>query len=412
MSEPTSIAAERKYDLYSQTTKDNPYPVFAQMRRENPVYSQLGLDGKTKIWFVTRYEDVQYILHHDELFMRDANNVLPAEKTYQPNPLEALMFNHMLNKDGEDHRRLRALVSQAFTPSRVRDMRPRVQAIADELIAAVQSKGQMDLIADYAFQLPTIVISEMLGIPTQDREHFKRWTEATIAPALTPEAQAKAGALIQEFAAYLGELFATRRVAPQNDLISALLQAEEAGNQLTESELYSTVVLLIIAGHETTVNLIGNSILALMRFPEALFTLQQHPEQMAGALDEFLRYESPVERSFSRWANKDTELGGQQIKQGDLVMGILGAANHDPEKFPNPEVLDLSRDAKRQLAFGHGMHFCLGMPLARLEGEIALNSLLQNLPNLRLGMLEEVLTWRTIPMFRGVKQIPVVWDNP
>jgi cytochrome P450 len=412
MSEPTSIAAERKYDLYSQSTKDNPYPVFAQMRRENPVYSQLGLDGKTKIWFVTRHEDVQYILHHDEIFVRDAKNALPADKVPQPSQLETLMFNHMLNKDGDEHRRLRTLVSQAFTPSRVRDLRPRVQGISDELIAAVKSKGQMDLIADYAFQLPTIVISEMLGVPTEDREHFKQWTEATIAPAFTPEAQARAGALIQEFAAYLGELFAKRRTTPQNDLISALLQAEEAGNQLSESELYSTVVLLIIAGHETTVNLIGNSILALMRFPDVRATLQQHPEQMAGALDEFLRYESPVERSFSRWAAKDTELGGQHIKQGDLVMGILGAANHDPEKFPNPEVLDLSRDAKRQLAFGHGMHYCLGMPLARLEGEIALNSLLQNLPNLHLRIPEEELTWRTLPMFRGVKQIPVIWDNP
>ncbi len=321
------------------------------------------------------------------------------------------MFNHMLNKDGDEHRRLRTLVSLAFTPSRVRDLRSRVQAIADDLIKAVKAKGQMDLIADYAFQLPTIVISEMLGIPTQDREHFKQWTEATIAPALTPEAQAKAGALIQEFAAYLGELFATRRKQPQNDLISALLQAEEAGNQLSESELYSTVVLLIIAGHETTVNLIGNSVLALLRFPEARATLQQHPEKMAGALDELLRYDSPVERSFSRWAATDTELGGQQIQQGDLVMGILGAANHDPEKFPNPEVLDLSRDAKRQLAFGHGMHFCLGAPLARLEGEIALNSLLQNLPNLRLGIREEELTWRTFPMFRGLNQFPVVWDT-
>ncbi len=410
MSELTSIAAERKYDLYSQTTKDNPYPVFAQMRLENPVYSQLGLDGKTKIWFVTRFEDVQTILHKDTLFVRDAKNALPAEKVPQPSPLEALMFSHMLNKDGDEHRRLRTLVSLAFTPSRVRDLRPRVQAISDDLIATVKAKGRMDLMADFAFQLPTIVISEMLGVPAQDREHFKQWSEAVMTPAFTPEAQAKAGALIQEFAIYLGELFAARRLAPQNDLISALLQAEEAGNQLSESELYSTVVLLIIAGHETTVNLIGNSILALMRFPDARAELQQNPEKMAGALDEFLRYDSPVERSFSRWAAKDTELSGHQIKQGDLVMGILAAANHDPEKFPNPEVLDLSRDAKRQLAFGHGMHFCLGMPLARLEGEIALNSLLQNLPNLRLGVPEEALTWRTIPMFRSLNQFPVVWD--
>ena len=322
------------------------------------------------------------------------------------------MFNHMLNKDGEEHRRLRTLVSLAFTPSRVREMRPRVQAIADDLIMAVKSKGQMDLIADYAFQLPTIVISEMLGVPAQDREHFKKWSEAVLTPAFTPEAQAKAGTLIQEFAVYLQNLFAARRLNPQNDLISAMIQAEEAGVQLSESDLISTTVLLIIAGHETTVNLIGNSVLALLKFPSTRATLQQHPEQMAGALDEFLRYDSPVERSFSRWAATDTELGGHQIRKGDLVMGILAAANHDPEKFANPEVLDLSRDAKRQLAFGHGMHFCLGMPLARLEGEIALNSLLQNLPNLRLGVLESELNWRTVPMFRGLNQFPVIWDLP
>ncbi|MDX2008184.1 MAG: cytochrome P450 [Meiothermus sp.] len=410
MSEPTSIAADRKYDLYSQATKNDPYAVFARMRREDPVFSQLGLDGKVRIWFVTRYEDVQTVLHQDGLFVRDPRNALPADKVPQRSPTEELLFNHMLNKDGDEHRRLRTLVSQAFTPNRVRDLRPRVEAIARDLIAAVKPQGQMDLIGDYAFHLPTIVISEMLGIPSQDRENFKKWSEAVISPALTPEAQARAAQLVGEFVAYLRELFALRRSSPQDDLVSALLQAHQTGDQLSESELFSTTVLLIIAGHETTVNLIGNAVLALMRFPEARAALQQHPEQMAGALDEFLRYDSPVERSFSRWAARDTELGGQQIRRGDLVMGILGAANHDPEKFADPQTLDLSRNARRQLAFGHGMHYCLGAPLARLEGEIALNALLQNLPNLRLGVPEDQLTWRTQPMFRGLRHFPLVWD--
>lgn len=410
MSEPTSIAADRKYDLYSQATKNDPYAVFARMRRDDPVFSQLGLDGKVKIWFVTRYEDVQTVLHQDELFVRDPRNALPADKVPQRSPTEELLFNHMLNKDRDEHRRLRTLVSQAFTPNRVRNLRPRVEAIARDLIETVKPQGQMDLIGDYAFHLPTIVISEMLGIPSQDRENFKKWSEAVISPALTPEAQARAAQLMGEFIAYLRELFDLRRSSPQDDLVSALLQAHQTGDQLSESELFSTTVLLIIAGHETTVNLIGNAVLALMRFPEARAALQQHPEQMAGALDEFLRYDSPVERSFSRWVARDTELGGQQIRQGDLVMGILGAANHDPEKFADPQTLDLSRNARRQLAFGHGMHYCLGAPLARLEGEIALNALLQNLPNLRLGIPEDQLTWRTQPMFRGLRHFPLIWD--
>jgi cytochrome P450 len=407
----SELPAARKYDLYSQATKNDPFPVFAAMQRDDPVFCQPGLDDKTMIWFLTRFEDVQAMLQDAATFVRDPRNALAAGSVPEMDGLEALLNNHMLNKDGEEHRRLRNLISQAFTPARVKNLRPRVQAIADELIARVHAHRRMDFIADYAYQLPTIVIAELLGIPSEDREHFKAWSNAVVSPALTEEQQARAGQLITEFVTYLRELFVKRRVTPRDDLVTALLQAEESGERLSEPELFSTMVLLIIAGHETTLNLIGNALLTLLRQPETLERLKAHPEQMPAALEEFLRFESPVERALARWAATDTTLHGQQIRRGDLVIGIIGAANRDPGRFENPEVLDLDRPAQRHLAFGHGLHYCLGAPLARLEGEIALNTVLQRLPNIRLEDETSELVWQTTPMFRGLTALRVAWDT-
>ena len=406
-----TAAAPRKYDLYSQATKNDPHGVFAAMRRDDPVFSQAGLDGQTMIWFLTRFEDVQAMLQDANTFVRDPRNAHPPGTIPAMVGLEALLGNHMLNKDGTEHLRLRNLIGQAFTPARVKNLRPRVQQIADELIAQVQANGQMDFVSDYAYQLPTIVIAELLGIPTEDREHFKAWSNAFISPAMTEEQQAKAGQLLTEFVEYLRELFKKRRITPRDDLVTALLQAEESGERLSEEELFSTMVLLIVAGHETTVNLIGNALLSLLRQPETLHTLKAHPEQMPAALEEFLRFESPVERALARWAATDTTLHGHQIRRGDIVMGILGAANRDPERFANPDQLEVSRQAQRHLAFGHGLHYCIGAPLARLEGEIALNTVLQRLPNIRLvGDLDELI-WQTAPMFRGLTALHVAWDK-
>ena len=404
-----SIRPDRTYDLYSQSMKDNPYPVFDRMRQADPVFAQPGMDGQTMIWFLTRYDDVELLLRDDVRFVRDYRNALPPEQTELQNELQVLLNAHMLNKDGAEHRRLRNLVSTAFTPGRVRALRPRIQAITDQLIDGVQQRGQMDLIADYAFQVPTIVISELLGVPVEDRTRFKAWSNAFVAPALDEASQTRAAELLQEFVSYLRELFATRRQAPQDDLISALLRAHEAGDQLSEAELFSTTVLLIVAGHETTVNLIGNAVLALLRQPEIQRRLMQDSDLMEVAVEEFLRYDSPVERALVRWAAQDTVIGGQQIKKGDIVIGVVGAANRDPEHYAQPERLDLQRGAHRHLAFGHGAHYCLGAPLARLEGEIALNTLLRRLPNLRLAVAESELVWRTVPMFRGLVALPVTW---
>lgn len=403
----TSLPGDRKYDLYSQALKNDPYPVFAAMRANDPIFRQVGIDGQTPIWFLTAYEDVQALLHADERFTRDASRALPAA---EQNPLEALLNNHMLNKDGADHRRLRNLVSLAFTPARVRALRPAIQAIADELLDAAAARGTMDLVADYAFPLPTIVIAQLLGVPAADRERFKVWSNAFVAPALTAAQQAETAERLQAFVAYLEALFAERRAAPRDDLISALLKAEAAGDQLSQAELFSTVVLLIVAGHETTVSLIGNAALALLRDPAALARLAANPAQMPAAVEELLRYDSPVERALVRWVTEDTELRGCPLHRGDLVIGVLGAANRDPAHFDQPEALHLDRPAPRHLAFGHGAHYCLGAPLARLEAEIALNTLLRRLPGLRLAVPETELRWRLVPMFRGLVELPVAWE--
>jgi cytochrome P450 len=404
-----SDPADRKYDLYSQSMKNDPYPVFDRMRQDDPIFAQPGIDGKTLIWFLTRYDDVELLLRDDQRFVRDQRSALPPEQVYQPNELDVLLNNHMLNKDGAEHRRLRNLVSKAFTPLRIKALRPRIQSITDQLIDEVQERGEMDLIADYAFQVPTIVISELLGVPVGDRAHFKAWSNAFVAPALDEASQARAAELMREFVGYLRELFALRRQAPQDDLISALVRAQETGNQLSEAELVSTTVLLIVAGHETTVNLIGNAVLALLRQPEAWRLLAQDSAQMEAAVEEFLRHDGPVERALVRWAAQDTVLGGHQIKKGDMVIGIVASANRDPEHFAQPEKLDLQRGPQRHLAFGHGAHYCLGAPLARLEGEIALSTLLRRLPNLRLTVPESELIWRTVPIFRGLMTLPVSW---
>lgn len=400
---------KRKYDLYGDESKARAYETFAAMRSDDPIYQQLGIDGETMIWFLTRYEEIEAMLRNEKRFVRDPRNALPPEAVYQESPLEGLLFNHMLNRDGVDHVRLRNLVSKAFTPRRVQELEPRVQAIAEELIDAVEDKGEMDLVADFAFHLPTIVILEMLGIPVEDREKFRDWSQAFITPALDEESVVEFARQMQEFTGYLGRLFEQRRQNPQDDLISALLQAEEAGDKLNESELFSTVVLLIVAGHETTVNLIGNAMAALWRNPEQLERLKQDPSLMPGAVEEFLRYDGSVERSLNRWVAEDVELDGQLLRQGDIVIAILGSAGRDPQVFERAEELDIGRQPNPHLGFGKGPHYCLGAPLARLETTIALTTLLRRLPAIRPKESLDSLAFRPTPMFRSYVSIPAIW---
>jgi cytochrome P450 len=406
------MATARKYDLYSDRFRAETYATFARMREEDGVFCQPGIDGETMLWFVTRHDDAVAVLLDDERFVRDPTLALTPEELVafrNEMPERAFIDSHMLNKDGADHRRLRRLVTKAFTPRMVDQLRPRIQEIADGLIDAVESRGEMDLVDEFAFPLPITVIAELLGIPVADRDRFRRWTNAIITPALTPEDLALFGEAADEFVTYLRELFERRRSTPGADLISAFLQVEEGGDTLSEEELFSMVVLLIIAGHETTVSLIGNAVLALLQHPDQRQTLESDPARMSHAIEELLRYDGPVERTLLRWAAADVELGGQLIRRGEGVILILGSADRDPSRFPDPDTLDFAREDVKHLAFGRGSHYCLGAPLARLEAEVALTTLLRRLPGLQLAMPVEELRWRPVPLFRSLASLQVAW---
>jgi len=404
-----------KYELYGQAFRQHAHEVFAQMRREDPVFQQPGLDGKTPIWFITRYAEVEQVLRDDQRFVRDPALALSPEVLEQffegSDPqVMAMTNNHMLNKDGKDHHRLRMLVSKAFTRPVIQGMRPRIAEIAEEILDGVEGRGQMELVNEYAFPLPIIVIAELLGIPTQDRDKFRTWSNAVVTPVLTEEEQQESARLLREFVAYMQELVARRRENPEDDLLSGLIQAEEQGDRLSESELFSMLTLLIVAGHETTVTLISNAVLALLRNPAQLQTLIDQPEAMVQAVEELLRYDSPVERALTRWVAEDVELAGQQLQRGDLIIAVLGSANRDENHFEDPTELDLTRNPNQHLAFGKGAHYCLGSPLARLEAEIALNTLFQRFPDLALNIAPEDLAYRDVPLFRSLKQLPVRWE--
>lgn len=409
------MSTEPRYDLYSDDFRRSTYETYARMRSESPVHRQPGLDGETSIWFVTRYDDVVALLADNERFVLDpALALTPAELTAHQEDVviaaDPRASENLLAKDGADHRRLRRLVSKAFTPRMVEGLRPRIQGLADELIDGVADRGHMDLVDDFAFPLPITVIAELLGIPVEDQQRFREWSSNVVTPALTPELQEAARRRGDEFIAYLDALFAQRRAAPTDDLVSALVQAEEAGDTLSENELSSMVVLLIVAGHETTVSLITNAVHALLSHPAQLAELSADPSLLPGAVEELLRFDSPVERTITRWAAADVELGERTIARGDLVIAVIGSANRDEARFPQADELDVRRADNKHVGFGRGPHFCLGAPLARLETEIALGTLLRRLPGLRLAIAPEDLYWRPIPLFRSLASLPVEWD--
>jgi cytochrome P450 len=408
-------SVSRKYDLYSEDFFANAYATFAQMRENDPVFSQPGLDGETPIWWVTRYEEAEAVLLDDERFVRDPRLALPPDRlaTFEAEFPEALEWveGHMLNRDGGDHRRLRRLVSKAFTPRMIEHLRPRIQEIADDLLDPVVANGEMELVSTFAFPLPITVIAELLGVPSADRDQFREWSNAFVSPALTADEQARMLESMAQFVSYLLELFESRRGKPGDDLVSALVSVEDGGDTLSEKELTSMVSLLIVAGHETTVSLIGNAMVALLAHPEQRALLERDPSLLPRAVEELIRYDGPVERTLNRWAAEDVELGGQTIRRGESVIVILGAADRDAERFETPDELDFhaERDA-RHLGFGRGSHFCLGAPLARLEAEIALGTLLRRLPGVRLAVSLDELRWRPVPLFRSLVALPLAWD--
>ncbi len=402
---------EQQFDLTSQEFYRNSNEIFAQLREQEPVIAQTSPYGR-QMWYVTRYEDVEAILKDTEHFAMDFRAAFDPEvvaKMDRPQVMD-MVNNHLLTKDGEDHRRLRSLVTQAFTPRRIAGLRPRIQQIADNLLEGARDQGEMDLVEEYAFPLPITVIAELLGIPVEDRANFRKWSDAFVSGPFKGDQEAFYESAMG-FVMYLGQIFEQRRRQPQDDLISALLQAEEAGDRLSTEELFSMVVLLIIAGHETTVTLIGNATVAILAHPAVKERLIAHPEEMPKAVEEFLRYELPVQRALTRWVKSDVEIGGKLIRRGDMVVPVLGSANRDDAVFAHPKQLDIERpNLNAHLAFGKGIHYCLGAPLARLEGEIALNTLLRRLPSLRLAVPADDLAYRETPLFHAFAHIPVAWE--
>ncbi len=409
------MAGAAKYDLYSHDFRRATYETYARMRERDPVHLQPGLDGETPIWFVTRYDDVVALLTDNERFVLDPALALTPDELRRredesPLPLDERVSTHLLTQDGEDHRRLRRLVTKAFTPRMIEGLRPRIEEIADELLDAVAPHGSMDLVDDFAFPLPITVIAELLGIPVEDRDRFRVWSNTFVLPPLTDELREQFSRHTNEFVAYLDDLFRERRARPTDDLVSALVQAEEQGDHLSENELYSMAVLLIVAGHETTVSLITNAVHALLTHPDQLAALRSDRSLVPPAVDELLRFDSPVERTITRWAADDVELGGERIARGDLVIAVIGSANRDESRFLDAGTLDVTREDVRHVGFGRGPHYCLGAPLAKLETEIALTKLLDRLPGLRLAIAEDDLYWRPVPIFRSLASLPVAWD--
>ncbi len=401
----------RKYDLYSDAFRADTYATFARMRADDPVFRQPGIDGETPIWWETRYEYAEAVLLDDEQFVRDPRLALPPEQLPELPEFFRFIDSNMLNRDGDTHLRLRRLVSKAFTPRMVEQLRPRIQKIADELLDRASAAGEMELVSEFAFPLPITVIAELLGVPAADRESFREWSGAMVSPALAAAEMERADALLGAFVAYLLALFAERREQPGEDLVSALVAVEDGGDTLSEEELCSMVALLIVAGHETTVSLIGNAMLALMTHPDQRAAVEEDPSLLPRAVEELIRFDGPVERTLNRWAAVDVELGGQTIRRGETVIVVLGAADHDPERFEEPDTLDLAAERdSRHLGFGRGRHFCLGAPLARLEAEIALETLLRRLPGLRLAVPPDELRRRPVPLFRSLVALPVAWD--
>jgi cytochrome P450 len=386
------------------------HEIYGRLRSQDPV-AQLGLMYGHPVWYITRYEDADAVLRDSQRFALD------YRMAFDPGVLESMpdrpqvmnmVNNHLLTREGEDHRRLRSLVSKAFTPARIAGLRPRIQQIADDLIDPMESQGKMDLVESYAFPLPITVIAELLGIPAEDRGKFRGWSNNFVDGAFQ-EDSTRFFESAMGFVGYLAEAFEKRRQEPGDDLISALLQAEEEGDRLSTEELFSMVVLLIIAGHETTVSLIGNAVVSLLNHPDVLERVKANPAEMPEAVEEVLRLESPVDRSVTRWVTQDTEIGGKQLRRGDMIIAVLGSANRDEGHFDHAAEMNLDRVDKNHLAFGKGVHYCLGAPLARLEGDIALNTLFRRLPGLKLAVPKEKLPFRQTPLFHAFQHIPVEW---
>lgn len=393
-------------DITSPSFRANPFPTFKRWRETRPVVPVRAFGERA--WIITRYDDVLAALT-DERLVKDRRNVQDPNKKqrgmWTPGFVKPLQRN-MIDSDAPDHTRLRSLVHQAFMPRLIAQMQARIHRLAHELLDRVQAKGEMDLVHDFALPIPLVVISEMLGVAESDRAAFHRWSNVMV-NVTKPSNGILAIPSLYQFVRFLRRLFREHRLNPQDNLTSALLQAESEGSQLSEDELIGMVALLLSAGHETTVNLIGNGVLALLTHPAELDRLRTEPELMKSAVEELVRYTPPVLFATTRYAREDIVIAGTRIPKGESVLAALGSANHDESKFESPETLILDRQNNKHLGFGSGMHYCLGAPLARLESSIAFQVLFERLPNIRLAVNPENLRWNSNLITRGAKAIPV-----
>ena len=399
--------------LFSNEFVANPFPLFAQLRLAGAVVAVPAPYGNAQsVWMVTRLEEAVQVLKN-QLFTVDPLTISRDDDQSQTprglvKAMGGLLGQSMIAVDEPDHRRLRSLVSKAFTPKYIQSLRPGIQQIADELLDRVQDQGHMDLVNEYAFPLPINVISNMLGVPSEGQSLIREWSELFTGGGGVRQDSSRI-LITQTFADYLKQLIAEKRAHPQEDLISQLVQIEEAGDRLDEGELISMIALLIFAGHETTSNLIGNGTLMLFDYPAQLHLLRADLSLVPAAVEEFLRYNGPVLSPAPRYATEDVILGGQQIRKGDMVLTMLGSANRDESQFTQPEEMDIARSLNRHVAFGQGIHVCLGAPLARLEGDIAFTTLLRRLPDLRLDIPRNAVTWRGGFALHGINSLPVAF---
>lgn len=401
-----------EFNPFTPEALADPYPMYRELLAHNPV----SWNPMLQTWVFTRYDDVDAILTHPHTSAdrrSGTNSFAEMQRKYiEENPDDLFVrAPTMLTSDPPEHTRLRRLVSKAFTPRAVENLRPRIQEIVDELLAEVADKGEMDLVQALAYPLPVIVIAEMLGVPAEDRAKFKKWSDdivATLGGPFTPQGVLQAAATARnELVEYLSGVIADRRKNPQDDLISGLIAAEDEGTVLSAQEIYSTTILLLVAGNETTTHLIDNSMLALLRNPEQVRLLRDDPSLIGSAVEELLRFIGPVQAT-GRTLKEDLEIGGQQMKAGDSTFVLLGAANHDPAKWgDDAHRLDVTRNPLDHVALGDGIHFCLGAPLARAEAQIAIGTLLERLPDLKLAAEEP--EWGGTFIIRGVKSLPLTF---
>lgn len=398
-------------DLAAQENRRDPHSFYAALRAQERIVYVPDYAGENGAWIVTHYDDALALLK-DPRLTKDPHKISPQQGEPALDNVMHILMQNMIMKDAPDHTRLRSLVSKVFTPRMIEQLRPRIQQITDELLDAALERsgglaqGEMDLMQDFAFPLPVTVICEMLGFPEADRPDFYAWMKVLMDIQADEEAR---GVAMQELLRYIQAQIAEKRTHPDADLTSALLKAEEQGDTLSQNELVSMLYLLFIAGHETTANLIGGGTLTLLLHPEQLKLLRDDPALITSAVEELLRYTAPVSISDERWALEDFVLYGKQIHRGDLVYAALISANADPAQFHDPDALDILRKENPHLAFGKGIHYCLGAPLARLEGQIAFGTLLRRLPDLKLARDPETLVWKSIPMLHGLTSLPVTF---